>query len=96
MAARNPHRCSNGALAGEQLVHTAQLTGEAATLWQQAIERRQLSARAGLRLLRVARTIADLAGETCTGPHAIVEALSYRSFDLIQAPLDGGGGPGCP
>lgn len=96
MAERNPQRCSNGALAGEQLVRTARLSGEAARLWQQAIEQRQLSARSGLRLLRVARTIADLAEEETTGAAAIVEALSYRSFDLIQNATDRRGGHACP
>lgn len=85
MAERNPGRCNNGALASEDLVHTAQLTPQASRLWQQAIEQRRLSARGGMRLLRVARTIADLASERQTGPEAISEALSYRSFDLIQA-----------
>jgi predicted ATPase with chaperone activity len=29
-------------------------------------------------VLRVARTIADLAAERRTGPHAVAEALTYR------------------
>jgi predicted ATPase with chaperone activity len=37
-----------------------------------------LSARAARRVLRVGRTIADLAGEKRTGPGAIAEALGYR------------------
>jgi magnesium chelatase family protein len=97
MAERNPGRCSNGSLTGEDLEHTAQLTPEASKLWHQAIEQRRLSARGGLRLLRVARTIADLANARRTGPEAISEALSYRSFDLIQAPgWEPRNGPSCP
>ena len=37
-----------------------------------------LSARAARRVLKVARTIADLAGEDETGPGPMAEALSYR------------------
>jgi magnesium chelatase family protein len=95
MAERNPGRCTNAALAGEDLVQTARLTPEAGHLWQRAIERRRLSARSGMRLLRVARTIADLTGERQTGAAAISEALSYRSFDLIQASAIAGSGSAC-
>jgi hypothetical protein len=41
-----------------------------------------LSARVARRLLRVARTIADLAQEEETGPRALAEALSYRATEL--------------
>ena len=45
----------------------------------QAVERLGLSARAYYRVLRVARTIADLAGEpTVDVPH-VAEALQFRS-----------------
>jgi magnesium chelatase family protein len=46
------------------------------------VDRRRLSARAGHRLLRVARTIADLAAQREVDAGAIAEALTYRSFDL--------------
>ena len=46
-----------------------------------ALQQRALSARAGERVLRMARTIADLAGETRVDSQAIAEALTYRSFD---------------
>ena len=42
------------------------------------VERWQLSARAARRVLRVARTLADLAGHDATGPEAIAEALEMR------------------
>jgi magnesium chelatase family protein len=43
-----------------------------------AVERWQLSAQATRRVLRVARTLADLAGDDATGAEAIAEALEMR------------------
>jgi magnesium chelatase family protein len=58
------------------------LEGNARQLWEAALEQRHLSARSALRMLRVARTIADLEGRRTLGAAAIAEALTYRSFDL--------------
>lgn len=50
-------------------------------LLEQAVERLQLSARSMTRILRVARTIADLAGSAeITTPH-LAEAIGYRIAD---------------
>ncbi len=53
-------------------------TPEARKLLGQAVEQLALSARAARRTLKVARTIADLAGEEKTGTAAMAEALGYR------------------
>ncbi len=52
-------------------------TPEARALLGRAVERLYLSARAARRVLKVARTIADLAGEARTQAPALAEALGY-------------------
>ncbi|MFM8936978.1 MAG: ATP-binding protein, partial [Vulcanococcus sp.] len=85
MAGRNPQGLPNGQLQGEALRQLCGLDGEASELWLGAIRQRGLSARGAERLLRVARTIADLADATAVGAGAIAEALSYRSFEPLLA-----------
>lgn len=50
-------------------------------LLEQAMERLQLSARSMHRILRVARTIADLAGADSIGRAHLTEAIGYRQLD---------------
>jgi magnesium chelatase family protein len=83
MERRNPQGLPNSQLQGEALRRLSALDADAQELWQGAIRQRGLSARGAERLLRVARTIADLADNTMVGAGAIAEALTYRSFDQL-------------
>jgi magnesium chelatase family protein len=63
---------------------TLALEEDARTLWESTLERRGLSMRGGLKVLRLARTIADLAEQPRVERSAIAEAFSYRTFDQLS------------
>jgi magnesium chelatase family protein len=56
-------------------------TPEARALLARAVDRLALSARAAHRALRVARSVADLAGERCVGRLAMAEAVALRAAE---------------
>jgi magnesium chelatase family protein len=53
-------------------------TPDARRLLGRAVDQLGLSARAARRVLKVARTLADLAGDAKTGPGALASALAFR------------------
>ncbi len=76
--ARRPSGPLNGALTGAQLRRDARLDDPGHALLEAAADRLHLTGRAIHRVLRVARTIADLEGvETVASTH-LAEALQYR------------------
>ena len=66
---------------GEMRQHCA-LTDECAGLMKDAFESMGLTARSYDRILRVARTIADLAGSREIAPEHLAEAIQYRTYRL--------------
>ena len=68
----------NASIPGRQVVDLVGATDGARKLLAQSGEQFHLSARGFYRVLRVARTIADLAGDERVGEEAVAEALHYR------------------
>ncbi len=71
----------NAELSAREIDTICQVTDDATNLLQQAIDKMGLSARAYYRILKVARTIADIQASDTVGPKHIQEALNYRKLD---------------
>lgn len=73
---------TNGDASNKDLQRHAQLTVPATSLLNTAAKRLNVSARSYIRLIKVARTIADLEGSPSIEKHHILEALQYRPVSV--------------
>jgi magnesium chelatase family protein len=75
---------SNAQMTNRHIKKYCQIDEDSQRLLEMAIDRFGLSARAYTRILKVARTIADLEGEeSIQAPH-LSEAIQYRTLDRTQ------------
>ena len=72
---------ANGQMEPAELRRFCRPSPEVVRLLQRALDRLGLSARAYHRILKVARTIADLAGAEDIAPKHAAEAIQYRLLD---------------
>jgi len=77
---RRPVYC-NAQMTVQLIRRHCPVTAQSDEILRQAIDRLGLSARAYHRVLKVARTIADLEGDADIKPSHVTEAVQYRSFD---------------
>lgn len=68
-------------MGARQIQRFCEVQGDAQSLLKAAITQMSLSARAYDRILKLARTIADLAGEDAIGIAHVAEAVQYRALD---------------
>ncbi len=76
-------RC-NAQMQSRHLPKWCRLDDASRNLLEAAIKKLGLSARASDRILKVARTIADLAAEDKLQANHVAEAIQYRTIDRMQ------------
>ena len=74
----------NARMGPKELAQYCQLSPTCETLMRQAFDAMGLTARSYDRILRMARTIADLDGAKDIQPQHLAEAIQYRTFDLNE------------
>ncbi|MDD1428102.1 ATP-binding protein, partial [Dolichospermum sp. ST_sed9] len=74
----------NAQMQSRHLQKWCELDDTSRNLLEAAIRKLGLSARASDRILKVARTIADLAGDENLKPQHVAEAIQYRTIDRMQ------------
>ena len=78
-------RCLNAQLENQKLAEVCQLDQNAETILLRALEKLRMSARSYHKLLKLARSVADLAATKSIGAEHIAEAISYRQQDRHRA-----------
>lgn len=71
----------NASMSSRHIKHFCEIDGDSGMLLEKAMERFGLSARAHSRILKIARTIADLEGGVPIKSSHIAEAIQYRTLD---------------
>jgi len=79
-----PHVYSNSQMPPRLIKRFCALTPSSEQLLEKAVVRLGLSARAFRRIQKIARTIADLAGEELIQTAHVAEAIQYRRLDRKQ------------
>ena len=72
---------TNSAMGSRQVRQHCRLDTQSSSYLEHAMEEMNFSARAHDRILKVARTLADLSGAPEIRPNDILEAIQYRSLD---------------